>query len=172
MTNAFRTIIPFVAFAAGIALRADAPPAKDQAAPPATTDLTITFVDDLSRSSTENFYFDHLDIAFHKAIAKRKWPVTLHVERFAANPPAHENELQVFFKGIKPEERDDLTFRAWLTFDGPAGKKDFGILRYQYYPRAAETMDDSVTKIMREVADQSLDKIESLLFPAGRPGKS
>ncbi|HEY4299768.1 MAG TPA: hypothetical protein VGM73_02765 [Candidatus Didemnitutus sp.] len=166
MNSILRHFITIAILAGSVTLRADPAPT------PASRELTVTFVDNLSRSEVQNFYFDRLDIALHKAIAKRKWPVTLHVERFAAGTPAAENEMQIFFKGIRPEERDDLTFRAWVTFSGPAGKQDFGIIRYQYYPRATENMDDSVTKIMRAAVDLALDKIEPLLFPQGSPAKS
>jgi hypothetical protein len=170
MKTLFRNLITLAVLGGGLILRADPPPAPAAGAP--TKELTVTFVDNLGHGSVQNLYFDQLDIALHKAVAKRKWPVRLHLERFAAGAPVAENEMQVFFKGIRPEEQEDLTFRAWVTFSGPAGKQDFGIIRYQYYPRPGESPDDSVPKIMRAAADLALDKIEPFLFPAGGPGKS
>jgi hypothetical protein len=109
--------------------------------------------------------FDRFDMAFHKVIEKRKWPVKLTVERFAANTPAHETELRVSNMTVRKETPGELKFRGWMVLTTPDKKEDFGVITYSYYPRATEHTDDILDKVFRGAADEAADKMEPLLFP-------
>jgi hypothetical protein len=98
-------------------------------------------------------------------IEKRHWPLTVHVERFAGNLPAHDPELRIFYKGIYPEDLGDQTFHAWVILTDHGKKTDFGIIRFRYYPRAAEREDDVLERVVRGAAELTADKIGPLLFP-------
>ena len=128
-------------------------------------ELTIVVVEQLGRNPDRIGYFDRIDVAFTKVFTKRKWPLTIKVERLAANTPAHENELRIFFKGIHPDTPADLTFRAWVTFTSHDEKRDFGVVRYQYYPRIGEPSDDAIDHVLRGAAAEVADKLEPILFP-------
>jgi hypothetical protein len=159
---------------AGLALLlgAVALPAKD--APPAPAnqrELAVVIVDSLqNRRGGSISDFDRLDIAFHQLARQRKWPVTLKVERFAANTPAYETELRIVNRPLRQETPDALTFRGWMTLTVAGEKHDFGIVRYDYSPRPGEPTDDVLDKVFLGAARAAAAKFEPILFPAA--GKS
>jgi hypothetical protein len=147
--------------AAGAPGRAETPPA---AAPGNPHELTIVVVESIGHDPSRT-NFDRIDSAFTKVFNKRKWPLTIKVERFAANAPAYENELRVFYKGTYSEMPGDLTFHAWVTFEGRGEKRDFGMIKYRYYPRPGQSTEDVLDAIFRGGAALAADKLEAVLFP-------
>jgi len=127
--------------------------------------LTITVVESLGRHPGHLDDFDRIDLAFTKVFEQRKWPVKIKVERFAGNTPTPDTELRIFYQGIREEGFGDRTFRAWMTLNDHGTKTDFGIIRYQYYPRALENFDDQQQAILRGAAEIAATKVESVLFP-------
>jgi hypothetical protein len=139
------------------------------AAPAAATDspriLTITVVESLGRHPGRIDDFTRIDLAFTEVFEQRKWPVKIKVERFAGNTPTPDTELRIYYQGIREEGFGDQTFRAWMTLNDHGTKTDFGIIRYQYYPRALEHFDDMQLTILRGAAEVAATKVESVLFP-------
>lgn len=135
------------------------------ASPVASRELAIVVVESLGSGISDRNDFDRLDLAFTKVFAQRKWPAKIVVERFAANGPAHDTELRVFLKGIYEEMPGDLTFHAWMTLQDHGKKRDFGIVRFRYYRRPGERMDEILDKVFEGAAVVTADKIEPLLFP-------
>ncbi len=109
--------------------------------------------------------FDRFDMAFQQIVKKRSWPVTLKVERFAANTPAHETELRVTNMSVRKDTPGELKFRGWMVLTTPDKKEDFGIITYSYYPRPTEHTDDVMDKVFRGAANEAADKMEPILFP-------
>ncbi|MFA5263470.1 MAG: hypothetical protein WC378_06555 [Opitutaceae bacterium] len=135
------------------------------AATEARHDLMIVVVESLSHGSSEYNEFNRIDRVFTEVFEQRKWPVKIKVERFAANSPAYETELRIFYQGIRKEEIDDLTFRAWMTFNDHGKKHDFGIVRFKFYPRPGQQREDALEAAVRGAADIAATKIEAILFP-------
>jgi hypothetical protein len=142
---------------------ADAPPAA--AAP---RELVVVVVDSLERGPSRISDYDRIHSVFTRVFERRRWPVTIRVERFAGNLPPHDLELRIFNKGIYPEDQGDLTFHAWVTLSDQGRKSDLGIIRYQYYPRPLEPMEDALERAARGAAELTADKVGALLFPAAR----
>jgi hypothetical protein len=152
----------FLALALGSGPRAwaDAPP------PPAhPPELAIVVVESLERGPGRITDFDRINEFFTQVIEKRHWPLTVAVERFAGNLPAHDLELRIYYRGIYPEDLGDETFHAWVVLTVHGKKTDLGIIRFRYYPRAAEREDDVLEHVVRGAAEQTADKIGPLLFP-------
>jgi len=108
---------------------------------------------------------------FTKVFEQRHWPVRVKVERFAANTPAHETELRVFFKGIREETPGDRVFRAWMTLTDHGTKDDFGIVYFRYYPRFLQNEEDVLEEVTRGAAEIAATKVGAILFPAANPPK-
>lgn len=148
------------------ALAASVASAREDTAPASARPLAIVVVE-----STKNQIggaisdFDRFDMAFHKVIEKRKWPVALKVERFAANTPAHETELRVTNMSVRKDTPGELKFRGWMVLTAQDKKEDFGVITYSYYPRPAEQTDDVLDKVFRGAAEEAADKMEPILFP-------
>jgi hypothetical protein len=146
--------------------------AQTAATPPdAPRELTIVVVEPLGLRSDRHNDFDRLDIGFTKVFAKRKWPVRIKVERFAANQPEHDIELRLVYEGIHPETFADLTFKAWTTLTDHGVKHDFGIVRYRSDPRIGQDREDALDEAVRGAANVIADKIEPILFPKAAPVK-
>jgi hypothetical protein len=127
-------------------------------------ELTVVVVESLVRGPGRTTDFDRINMVFTDVFERRKWPVKITVERFAANTPAHETELRVFFQGIYEEAPGDLTFHAWMTLYDHGVKRDFGIVRYRYNPRPAQQEEDVLERVVRGAAEVAASKIESALF--------
>jgi len=136
--------------------------------PPAPRELVIVVVDSLERGSSRISDYDRINYVFSQVLGRRKWPVTIRVERFAGNLPPHDLELCIFNRGIYSDDRGDLTFHAWITLADQGRKSDLGIIRYRYYPRPLEQVDDSLERAARGAAELTADKVGALLFPAAR----
>ena len=140
-------------------------------APAARPKLAIVVVENLSRRGGAITDFDRLDIAFHKVAKERNWPFEIEAERFAANTPDHETELQIFNQPVREETPGELTFRGWMTLKVNGEKHDFGIVLFRLYPRAGENISDTLDKVFLGVARKAADKMEPILFPKeeGKP---
>jgi hypothetical protein len=155
-------ILGFCAFlVAGATCQAQTAPATS-AAP---RELTVFVVESLVRGPGRITDFDRIKAIFTDVFGQRKWPVRINVERFAANSPAHDFELRVFFEGIYEETPGDLTFHAWMTLYDHGEKRDFGVVRFRYYPRPMQQEEDALERVVRGAAQIAADKIESALFP-------
>jgi hypothetical protein len=106
-----------------------------------------------------------MDAEFTSVFGKRKWPVTIKVERFASNTPDDGIQLRVFYQGIYPEAPGDLTFHAWMVLYDHGTKRDFGIVKFRYYPRPLQNEDDVLDHVVRGAAVEAADRIEAALFP-------
>jgi hypothetical protein len=150
----------FLALALGASprARADAPPDH----PPV---LDVVVVDSLERGVRRVTDFDRINEYFTLVFEKRHWPLTVHVERFAGNLPAHDLELQIYYRGIYPEDLGDQTFHAWIILTVHGKKSDLGIIRFRDYPRPGEQEDDTLEHVVRGAAELTADKIGPLLFP-------
>ena len=158
---ALGTLSFFLVLAAGDTGRAQTA-ATAAGAPP---ELTIVVVDALGGIASERNTYDHMAQAFTEVLEAKKWPLKINVERFGANAPAHEIEMRIYFQGIRKETPVDLTFRAWVTLSDHSVKSDFGIIRYSYYPRPTEMVDDRLDHVVRGAAVIVAEKIEPILFP-------
>jgi hypothetical protein len=158
-------MLPLLAAALLALVPARAGAGAPAAAPAPPRELVIVVVDSLERGPSRISDYDRIDWVFTRAFERRKWPVTVRVERFAGNLAPHDLELRLFNKGIYPEDRGDLTFHAWITLTDQGRKWDLGIIRYQYYPRPLEQMDDALERAARGAAELTADKVGALLFP-------
>lgn len=127
--------------------------------------LAIVVVDNLQSQRSTFTDFDRLDIAFQEVAKKRKWPVAVAVERFAANSPAHDTELRIFNQPLRQEVPGELMFRGWMTLTVAGVKHDFGIVSFRYFLRAGENLDDTLEKTFRGAANAAADKLEPILWP-------
>lgn len=143
---------------------ADNEPAK---APEPQRELAIVVVDSLQRNRGAITDFDRIDLAFREVAKKRKWPVKLVVERFAANTESHETELRIFNQSIREETPGERTFRAWMTLTDHGVKHDFKVVTFRYFVRPIEDNEEQLEKIFRGAANAAADKIEPILF--GQP---
>ena len=166
--SALCTLLFFVLPFAGLATGAESTPAAAAALP----ELTIVVVDSLSHGAAEASTFDRIDRVFTEVFEKQKWPVKIAVKRFGAGAPDYPVELRVFYEGIKQDVPGELTFRAWVTLTDHGKKHDFGIIKYQMYPRPGENVSDSLDKAVRGAAQMVVSKIEPLLFPKTPAQKS
>jgi hypothetical protein len=156
-------LFSFLLAAAGVAGRAQAAPK----AAGSERELAVVIVESLARGPGRITDFDRMKMEFTDVFGRRNWPVKIRVERFAANTPAHETELRVFFQGIYDEAPGDLTFHAWMILYDHGVKRDFGVIRYRYNPRPGQPEEDVLEHVMRGAAEVAAAKIESALF--GRP---
>jgi hypothetical protein len=153
-----------------LALLLGAPPrVRAETAPSHPPELAIIVVESLERGPGRITDFDRIKVIFTQVIGQRHWPLTVEVERFAANPAPHDLELTIFYRGIYPEDFGDQTFHAWLVLNDHGKKSDFGIIRFRYYPRAAEREDDTLEHVVRGAAEITADKIGPILFPKDAP---
>jgi hypothetical protein len=141
-------------------------------APEPQRELAIVVVESLQRNHGAFTDFDRMDLAFREVVEKRKWPVKLVAERFAANTDPHETELRIFNQTIREETPGERTFRAWMILTDHGVKHDFGVVSYRYYTRPAENTEDRLEKIFRGAANAAADKIEPILFGTSVPPKS
>ncbi len=158
-----RLVFPLLAIAllppAGITAATGAAQASDD-----RPKLAIVVVENLQNERGAITAVDRLDLAFREAALKRKWPVAIATERFAANTPAHEIELRIFDQGLRNELPGELRFRGWMTLTVRGVKHDFGVVSFRYNPRPTENMEDVLDKIYRGAANAAADKIEPILF--------
>lgn len=127
--------------------------------------LAIVIAENLGRRAIYNDDFHRLDMAFNRVAKERKWPVTIVVERFAANVPDYDNELSIFLQPVRQEMPGEFTLRAWTTLKVNGKKHDFGIVKYGEFRRPGEQMYDTMDKIFIGYANAAADKIEPVLFP-------
>ena len=127
--------------------------------------LAIVVVDNVQSRQSAFTDFDRLDLAFQDVAKKRKWPVAIAAERFAANTPDHDTELRIVNQPLREEVPGEMTYRGWMTLTVAGVKHDFGIVSFRYYRRAGENADDMLEKIFRGAANAAADKIEPILWP-------
>jgi hypothetical protein len=134
-------------------------------------ELKVIVVESLVRGPGRITDYDRMDAEFTSVFAKRKWPVTIKVERFASNTPDDGIQLRVFYQGIYEEAPGDLTFHAWMILYDHGTKRDFGIVKFRYNPRPLQDEEDVLDHVVRGAAVEAADKIEAALFPkAGARG--
>jgi hypothetical protein len=131
--------------------------------------LAIVISENLGRRATPTDDFYRLDMAFNRIAKDRKWPVTIVVERFAANVPEYDTELSIFLQPVRQEMPGEFTLRAWTTLKVNGKKHDLGIVKYGEFRRLGDRMDDAIEKIFLGYAKVVADKIEPLLFPKEEP---
>jgi len=127
-------------------------------------ELAIVVVESLQRNRGAITDFDRIDLAFHEVAKKRKWPVRLVVERFAANTEPHETELRIFNQSIREETPGERTFRAWMTLTDHGVKYDFKVVTFRSYVRPFENIEEQLEKIFLGAANAAADKIVPILF--------
>ncbi len=132
---------------------------------PALPELKVVVVESLVRGPGRITDYDRIDSEFTSVFEKRKWPVTVKVERFASNTADDGLQLRIFYQGIYEEAPGDLTFHAWMTLYDHGTKKDFGIVKFRYNPRPLQDEDDVLDHVVRGAAVIAADKIEAALFP-------
>ena len=142
--------------------RAGAQPA---ASPAPLPELRVVVVESLVRGPGRITDFDRISSEFTSVFKKRKWPVTIRVERFASNAPDDGIQLRVFYQGIYDEAPGDLTFHAWMLLYDHGTKTDFGIVKFRYNPRPLQDEEDVLDHVVRGAAEAAADKIEAALFP-------
>jgi hypothetical protein len=136
-----------------------------QAPPPALPELKVVVVESLVRGPGRITDYERIETEFTGVFEKRKWPVTVRVERFASNTADEGLQLRIFYQGIYEEAPGDLTFHAWMTLFDHGKKKDFGIVKFRYNPRPLQDEDDVLNRVVRGAAVIAADKIEAALFP-------
>lgn len=109
--------------------------------------------------------FTRLDIAFEKVATKRKWPVKLVAERFAAGVPDYPAEVYISSQVVRREMGNELVYRAWTYLMIKGKKTDFGIVEYRYSPRLGANTYDETDKVFLGYANKVADKLEPILFP-------
>jgi hypothetical protein len=128
-------------------------------------ELKVVVVESLVRGPGRITDYDRIDAEFTAVLSKRKWPVTIRVERFASNTPDDGLQLRVFYQGIYDEAPGDLTFHAWMILYDHGTKRDFGIVRFRYNPRPLQDREDVLDRVVRGAAVEAADRIEAALFP-------
>lgn len=131
----------------------------------AQPDLGVVVSETLDRGAEGFATFAAIQKVFTRVLSERKWPVSVSVERFAANNPEHDYELRVFFKGIYYETPGVLTLRAWMTLVDHGKEHDFGIIKFQINQGPIEHRDDAFEVLLRGEAEIAASKIEAILFP-------
>lgn len=167
--NARLFLLPLLLAAGGAALSASAAnnAANPLAATPtATRELVITVVEPVGRGSTNSDFYYRIDREFTDAFNARKWPLKIKIDRFAANTPHYPIELRVFPQHIREEVPGEWTFRAWLTLHEGDQKHDFGIVRFDFWPRPRQPMDEVLDRLVRGGAEIAADKVGAILFPS------
>lgn len=139
--------------------------AQPAASPAPLPELKVVVVESLVRGPGRITDFDRISSEFTTVFRKRKWPVTIRVERFASNTPEEGMQLRVFYQGIYEEAPGDLTFHAWMTLFDHGTKRDFGIVKFRYNPRPLQDEEDVLDHVVRGAAEAAADKIEAALFP-------
>ena len=134
-------------------------------------ELTVAVVESLVRGPGRITDFDRIKTVFTDVFERRKWPVTIKVERFAANTPPSDIELRVFYQGIYEETPGDQTFHAWMTLYDHGVKHDFGMVRYRYNPRPLQQEEDVLERVVRGAAEIAASSIEAALFPKAQGPK-
>jgi hypothetical protein len=131
----------------------------------ATRELVVSIVEPVDRRPGEGELYNRFARVFTTEFEAREWPLKLRTERFGANSPDYPIDLRVFLQPIRQELPDRWTFRAWvkLTLDGQP--HDFGIVRADITPRAAQPMDDVLDRLVQQAARRITDKLTPLLFP-------
>jgi len=164
-TRLLFSLFAAIALAPASTLAADEPAAQPEPNPT----LAIIISEHLGRrtSQTEDFY--RLESSFIRIAKERKWPVTLEVERFAANVPDYDTEVSLFLQPVRQELPGEYTFRAWTTLKVNGKKHDFGIVKFDYRPRPGEMTYDTLEKLHLGAARKIADKIEPVLFPKKEP---
>jgi hypothetical protein len=147
--------------------------ANAQTAAPAAAlpELRVVVVESLVRGPGRITDYDRISTEFTNVFEKRKWPVTVKVERFASNTTDDGLQLRIFYQGIYEEAPGDLTFHAWMTLYDHGTKRDFGIVKFRYNPRPLQEEDDVLDHVVRGAAGVAADKIEAALFPRAQGGK-
>jgi hypothetical protein len=128
-------------------------------------ELKVVVVESLVRGPGRITDYDRINTEFTSVFGKRKWPVTVKVERFASNTAEDGLQLRVFYQGIYEEAPGDLTFHAWMTLIDHGTKRDFGIVKFRYNPRPLQSEEDVLDHVVRGAAEAAADKIEAALFP-------
>jgi len=140
---------------------------RAQSAPtkPVPNELTLVIVESAQNGSIKSPEYDRIARVFTDVFEERKWPVKIKDERLAANAPEHELELRVYDQGIKHDTPEDITFRAWMILFDRGNKRDMGVMRFSFSPRAGESMDETLDKVVAGAARMAADRIEPVLFP-------
>lgn len=128
-------------------------------------ELVLVVVESVKGSSLGPRSYDRIARVFTDVFEARKWPVKIRDERFAANTPEHDTELRIFFNGISRQVPSELTFRAWMILYDHGTQHDFGVVRFDYSPRAGEQMEDALDRVVRGAALVAADKVQPILFP-------
>lgn len=147
--------------ASAITGRAETPPPAAEA----PRELTVVIVESLSGRSLATDSYERIARVFTSVFEKRKWPVTIKTERFAADTVVHPTELRIFFQGITEDVPGELRFRAWVTLSDHDTKTDFGVVTYRSNPRPSQPVEDRLDQSVRGAAGVVADKIEPILFP-------
>lgn len=156
---------PLLLLAAAALLGAQVRAETAAAVPDQPNELTIVIVESLSGPSTESNTYERLARVFEDAFEAKKWPLKIETERLAANSGPHPLEVRVFFQGIRSDVPSGLTFRGWVTFQDRGTKHDFGVIRYEYFPRPGENTEDKLERTIRGAADIAASKVGAILYP-------
>jgi hypothetical protein len=154
-----------------LALVLAASPVRAQVPAAAPSDLTVVVVESLDQRPGRVARFDRIAEVFGQVFARRKWPIHVHFERFAANTSDSETQLRIFYQGIYSETPGDLVFHAWMLLYVNGVKHDFGVVRYRYYPRPGQMVDINLDRIVEGAANEAAARIEPILFPADKPAR-
>jgi hypothetical protein len=140
--------------------------ARAQAGSPAAGTLTVAIVENLDPRPGRIERFDRDAEIFTDVFSRRKWPLGVKVERFASDKkPDGGPELRVFDRGIYEETPGDLVYHAWMVLYEKGNKHDFGMVTYRYQPRASESEDNTLDRIVKGGAEIAADKVGQVLFP-------
>src|ERR1700689_1870495 len=93
-----------------LALVLAASPLRAQVPAAAPSDLTVVVVESLDQRPGRVARFDRIAEVFGQVFARRKWPIHIHFERFAANTSDSATQLRIFYQGIYSETPGDLVF--------------------------------------------------------------
>jgi hypothetical protein len=156
-----RTLLLSLIIAAGSTARAQAP----KAPPGPPSELSVVVSESVDRRAEGVSTFAAIQSVFTRVFSRQGWPVTISVERFAANNPEHDYELKVFFRGIYYETPGVLTVRAWMTLFDHGKEHDFGIIKYQIDQGPIEHREDAFEVLLRGEAEIAASKIGPILFP-------
>lgn len=143
-------------------LPANVLPAAEEAK--SSSAIYIVVVDNVSPRSSNMDMFVRIKKEFTKAFSKESWGQDVQVERFGFEVPENAQELRIFFKSLRSEQIDDLTFRAWVTYHKGGEKVDLGVIKAKLYPRAGQDTSSSLDQVIAEAAKLTTRKLNKEVF--------
>ena len=140
------------------------PAAPEKGKPEKQRELVVVVVENLIHPGSGYDAYNRAAYVFGDVFDKRKWPVKVRFERFAANTKDHPLELQMFLKGIRHDFPDEFDFYAWVILKADGKKLDLGMVKGEYFAHPIEQGDDILDGAVRAGAVKVADKIQPYIL--------